>query len=82
MHEREARRTQVVHDDLSCVQRQRAGTPCPLAVAVSYQNGDRNKHGEVVRGYMACGVTDHTAKRVERIYQKRLGIETTYRLIQ
>ena len=27
----------------------------PLAVAVSYQNGDRNKHGEVVRGYVACG---------------------------
>ena len=54
----------------------------PLAVAVSYQNGDRNKHGEVVRGYVACGVTDHTAKQVERIYRKRSGIETTYRLIR
>ena len=28
----------------------------PLAVAVSYQNGDRGKHGEIVRGYVACGV--------------------------
>jgi hypothetical protein len=54
----------------------------PLAVAVSYQNGDRNKHGEVVRGYVACGVTDHTAKQVERLYRKRSGIETTYRLIR
>ena len=54
----------------------------PLAVAVSYQNGDRNKHGEVVRGYVACGVTDHTAKQVERISRKRSGIETTYRLIR
>jgi len=34
----------------------------PLAVAVSYQNGDRGKHGEVVRGYVACGVTDRSAK--------------------
>jgi hypothetical protein len=34
----------------------------PLAVAVSYQNGYRGKHGEVVRGYVACGVTDRSAK--------------------
>ena len=52
----------------------------PLAVAVSYQNGDRGKHGEVVRGYVACGVTDRSAKQVERLYRKRSGIETTYRL--
>ena len=31
---------------------------------------------------MACGVTDHTAKQVERISRKRSGIETTYRLIR
>ena len=35
----------------------------PLAVTVSYQNGDRGKHGEVVRGYVACGVTDRSAGR-------------------
>jgi hypothetical protein len=34
----------------------------PLAVAVSYHVGDRGKHGEVVRGYVACGLADHTAK--------------------
>jgi len=54
----------------------------PLAVAVSYQNGDRGKHGEVVRGYVACGVTDRSAKQVEHRYRKRSGIETTYRLLR
>jgi len=54
----------------------------PLAVAVSYRNGDRNKHGEVVRGYVACGVADKTPKQVERLYRKRSGIETTYRLLR
>jgi hypothetical protein len=54
----------------------------PLAVAVSYQNGDRGKHGEVVRGYVACGVADQSPKQVERLYRKRSGIETTYRLLR
>jgi len=54
----------------------------PLAVAVSYQNGDRGKHGEVVRGYVACGVADQFPKQVERLYRKRSGIETTYRLLR
>jgi len=54
----------------------------PLAVAVSYQNSDRNKHGEVVRGYVACGVADKSPKQVERLYKKRSGIETTYRLLR
>ena len=34
----------------------------PLAVTVSYQNGDQGKHGEVVRGYATYGVTDRSAK--------------------
>ena len=54
----------------------------PLAVAASYQNGDQGKHGEVVRGYATCGVTDRSAKQVERLYRKRSGIETTYRLLR
>ena len=54
----------------------------PLAVSVSYQNGDRGKHGEVVRGYVACGVDDRSPKQVERLYRKRSGIETTYRLLR
>jgi len=54
----------------------------PLAVAVSYRNGDRGKHGEVVRGYVACGVADKSPKQVERLYRKRSGIETTYRLLR
>ena len=54
----------------------------PLAVAVSYQNGDRGKHGEVVRGYVACGVGDRSPKQVERLYRKRSAIETSYRLLR
>ena len=54
----------------------------PLAVVVSYQNGDRGKHAEVVRGYVACGVTDRSAKQAEYLYRKRSGIETTYRLLR
>ena len=34
----------------------------PLAVAVSYQHGDRGIYDEVVRGYVACGVTDRSPK--------------------
>ena len=54
----------------------------PLAVAVSYHAGDRGKHGEVVRGYVACGLADHTAEEVERFYRKRSAIETSYRLFR
>lgn len=38
----------------------------PLAVAVSSQNGDRSKHGEVVQGYVAYG-DDRSAKQVGRL---------------
>jgi hypothetical protein len=54
----------------------------PLAVSVSYQNGDRGKHGEVVRGYVACDLGDRTPKQVERLYHKRSAIETSYRLVR
>jgi len=54
----------------------------PLAVAVSYHAGDRGKHGEVIRGYVACGLADRTPKEVERFYRKRSAIETSYRLFR
>lgn len=54
----------------------------PLAVCVSYQAGDRGKHGEVVRGYVACGLAENDPKRVERLYRKRSAIETSYRLVR
>jgi len=54
----------------------------PLAVSVSYQNGDRDKHGEVVRGYVACDLGDCTPTQVERRYRKRSAIETSYRLFR
>ena len=54
----------------------------PLAVSVSYQNGDRGKHGEVVRGYVACDLRDRTPTQVERHCRKRSAIETSYRLFR
>ncbi len=54
----------------------------PLAVAVSYQAGDRCKSGEVVHGYMACDLADRTPKQVERLYRKRSVIETSYRVFR
>jgi len=54
----------------------------PLAVSVSYHNGDRGKHGEVVRGYVACDLADRTPTQVERRYRKRSAIETSYRLFR
>jgi len=54
----------------------------PLAVSVFYQNSDHGKHGEIVRGYVACGVADRSPKQVERLYRKRSAIETTYRLLR
>ena len=40
----------------------------PLAVCVSYQAGDRGKSGEIVRGYVACRLENHAAKRIEELY--------------
>ncbi|WP_240145862.1 ISH3 family transposase, partial [Halococcus salsus] len=54
----------------------------PLAVCISYQNGDRGKSGEVVRGYAACGLTDRRPKQIEQLYRKRSAIETGYRLFR
>lgn len=53
----------------------------PLVVAVAYQNGDRS-NVKVVQDYFACGVSDRSAKQVERLYRKGSGIETTYRLLR
>jgi len=53
----------------------------PLAVAVFYHTGDRGKSSDVDRGYVACGVTDRSAKQNERLHRKRSGIETSYRLL-
>ena len=54
----------------------------PLAVCLSYHNGDRGKHGEIVRGYTADGLTDRRPKQVEQLYRKRSAIETGYRLFR
>jgi len=41
----------------------------PHAVCVSYHNGDRGENGEVVRGYVACDLTDRTPKQVVPLSQ-------------
>ena len=43
----------------------------PLAVSVSYHNGDRGKHGEVVRGYVACDLGDRTPTQIDTIGNAR-----------
>ena len=54
----------------------------PLAVCVSYQQGNRNKHGLLVRAYVACDLADRTPKEVEAFYQKRSAIETVFRTMR
>jgi len=50
----------------------------PLAVCVSYQQGNRDKHGLLVRAYVACDLADRTPKEVETLYQQRSSIETAF----
>ena len=54
----------------------------PLAVCVSYQQGNRGKHGLLVRAYVACDLADRTPKKVESLYQKRSAIETAFRTMR
>jgi len=51
----------------NCASRSRSLSPTRTEI--------EGKHGEVVRGYVACGVTDRSAKQVEHRYRKRSGIE-------
>ncbi|SEP28806.1 Transposase DDE domain-containing protein [Halogranum amylolyticum] len=54
----------------------------PLAVCVPYQQGNRGKHGLLVRAYVACDLADRTPKEVEALYQKRSAIETAFRTMR
>lgn len=49
----------------------------PLAVWVSYQQGNRGKHGLLVRAYVACNLTDCTCK-IEALYQQCSAIEIAF----
>jgi len=71
--------TRLLLDRICDVQGQRPRASVPHAVCVSYHNGDRGENGEVVRGYVACDLTDRTPKQVETLYRKRSAIETSYR---
>lgn len=50
----------------------------PLAVNVTYQNGDRGKSGLKQTGYAAYGLEDRTPRQVARIYNDRSRIEKSY----
>ncbi|MFC5136599.1 ISH3 family transposase, partial [Halorubrum glutamatedens] len=50
----------------------------PLAVNVTYQNGDRGKSGLKQTGYAAYGLEDRTPRQVARIYNNRSRIEKSY----
>jgi IS4 transposase len=54
----------------------------PLAVCVSYQQGNRGKHGLLVRAYVACDLADRTPKEAEALYRKRSAIETAFRTMR
>ncbi len=54
----------------------------PARGCCSYYAGDRGKHGEVVRGYVACDLTDRTPKQAEQLYRKHSAIETSYRVFR
>jgi len=50
----------------------------PLAVNVTYHNGDRGKSGLKQTGYAAYGLEDRTPREVARIYNHRSRIEKSY----
>ena len=50
----------------------------PLAVNVTYQNGDRGKSGVKRTGYAAYGLKDRTPAQVATVYDKRSRIEKSY----
>ncbi len=50
----------------------------PLAVNVTYQNGDRGKSGIKRTGYAAYGLEDRTPAQVAAVYDKRSRIEKSY----
>lgn len=50
----------------------------PLAVNVTYQNGDRGKSGVKTTGYAAYGLEDRTPVQVATVYDKRSRIEKSY----
>ncbi|MFC4986713.1 ISH3 family transposase [Saliphagus infecundisoli] len=50
----------------------------PMAVHITYQNGDRGKSGVKATGYAAYGLEDRTPPQVARIYTDRSRIEKSY----
>lgn len=50
----------------------------PLAVNVTYEDGDRGKSGVKTVGYAAYGLEDRTPAQVATIYHKRSRIEKSY----
>jgi hypothetical protein len=64
------------------VQRLRCLFRFPLAIYVSYQQGNRGKHSLFVCAYTVYDLSDRTPKDVEALYQKRSVIETAFRTMR
>jgi len=66
--------------NMRCTQGQRPRASVPArGLCLLPQRRPRRRNGEVVRGYVACDLTDRTPKQVETLYRKRSAIETSYR---
>jgi putative transposase len=50
-----------------------------IAVVVRYQNGRNNRHGRVHLGYAINGI-DWSPQKIRKVYQRRFGIESSYRM--
>lgn len=51
---------------------------CPLAVNITYHNGDRGKSGVKATGYAENGLQDLTRAQVAAVYYKCSEIEMSY----
>lgn len=54
----------------------------PLAINLTYHNGDRGKHGYATHGYVAFGQSDRTPAQVARLYGRRATVEKSYQLFR
>lgn len=54
----------------------------PLAVNLTYHNGDRGKHGHAVTGYVAYDQADRTPTKVAQLYSRRSTVEKSYQLFR
>ena len=77
LREKLSRKASYMTEETICEGREHEQT-YPLAVNVTYHNGDRGKHGVKATGYAAYGLEDRTPQQVAHLYSKRSAIEKSY----